>query len=208
MISGEGSYRSDTYRRSHNIRRKQFHLFEKEGEKKHRRSKKSTWFLTINTNRFPENNLAQYFHDALLAMVSERGLEEIVKWEGIPSAVGEYHHAQNTHMVRSDARVVTEVNNHPKGGRVHGHVLLAIEHFSKIRLDRDSINDFVVNFVNNAGYSNTRIAGTGGFGGLTRLYIHWKIVGVSNFDNIDEYMMKYTQQAQTDPSAAYAYDRN
>lgn len=144
-----------------------------------RKAKHSAWFITVNTNRYPEGERmvdAGSFHQALLNMVSERGLETILDFAGTePDGTV---HALPTHLARSSARVVTEIGNHPKGGRVHGHVMLATRHFSHIRLNRRAI----VNFLKPQIYANPP---------LTNLYVNWRLVNVTNLYRIEDYMEKY-----------------
>jgi hypothetical protein len=141
-----------------------------------RKAKHSAWFITINTNRYPRDVDTGSFHQALLDMVSEEGLEAILDFAG--SEPDDTPHALSTHLARSSARVVTEIGNHPKGGRVHGHVMLATRHFSRIRLTRGGIVDFLIR----------RIDATPP---LRNLYVNWRLVGVTNLYRIEDYMEKY-----------------
>jgi len=139
---------------------------------KEKRAKHSAWFLTISTNKGEKQcdtrMLAQEFHQVLKLMCQEKGLEEIVTFK--PKG-----HALSTHLDRSHARLVVEVGSHPKGSRVHAHILLNIRHFSQVALDRTMINDFITSRIQTVALSN--------------LYINWKMVGYSL--NIEEYMNKY-----------------
>lgn len=139
------------------------------------RPKHSAWFLTISTNKGSRQcnteELAEEFHDTLMEMCERGGLEEIMVFEG-------KDHALSTHLEHCDARVVVETGSHPKGSRVHGHILLQVKHFSKVKLDRGRINDFIASRI-------TCVP-------LESLYIHWKMVGYTL--NIEEYMNKFTKR--------------
>lgn len=132
--------------------------------------KRSTWFITINSNQRPYGALQQEFHEACLSMMREEGLEEIVDFQ--PG------HALSTHMVESDARVATEIGAHPKGRRVHTHILLATRHRSRIRLNKERMKNWIFDRVTEI---NLRSRGS--------LYINWVLVGYTQ--NLEEYLEKY-----------------
>lgn len=139
------------------------------------RAKHSAWFLTISTNKGERqcdvNRLSEEFYQTLLNMCEREGLTQILDFK--PAG-----HALSTHLDLSAASVVVEVGNHPKGSRVHAHILLNVRHFSQVALNRTAINDYVVSRIETVPLEN--------------LYINWKIVGYSL--NIEEYMNKFRKR--------------
>jgi hypothetical protein len=156
------------------------------------RQKHSAWFLTISSNKFEADNpgLKETFHAAMLGMVGEgyeRGISSILDFSrGAPGD----NFDNNVQFVES--RVVTEIGGDPRGGRVHGHILINIRHTSKIWLSRAGITNWILPRINPV------LAEP-----LTKLYIHWQNVGYSI--NIEEYMEKHEANHPPDQVTAATY---
>lgn len=119
--------------------------------------KTSTWFITVSTNQRPKNNAdSQRMADALGSTVEEmlNNPQPYIKFR-------EKGHAWNTHVLSVDSTFTVELGPEAKvgynktsrkpgknedgssrkktlrgtGGRIHAHIILKIQHKSKIYLD-------------------------------------------------------------------------
>jgi len=117
--------------------------------------KRSSWLITLNTNKFPDED------DSI-----KDQLEEIIKKDLTGNTFIDNYvviiddkHIDDTiqdHIVEVKTVYKMEVGTHPKGGRVHAHVLIKITHDSKIRLNYDALRDLIKDEFG-GGYMNAKI---------------------------------------------------
>lgn len=105
--------------------------------------KHSSFFITISTNVAPEyqsdlQSVGKALNEAMESMLSEDNLKEIVKF--LP---GHEKDKYNDVVEAVDGSFAVELGKKARGGRVHGHALVHIDHRSKIHLDRDEIQSFI-----------------------------------------------------------------
>lgn len=110
--------------------------------------KHSAFFITISTNVQPTSQeqadeLSSALNEAGHALFSNEGLEQVVDF------VDEYKGDvfDESTIMGIDTKFATELGKDARGKRVHLHALVKIDHISKIRLDRDMIQAFVLDFL-------------------------------------------------------------
>lgn len=109
-------------------------------------SKHSGFFITLNTNYRPganEENAEECAHKlrkAVKAMLTEEErLKRIVNFLD-----GQSWNADTISKVSSE--FVVERGRSPRGGRIHSHISLHIDHWSKIRLNIPAIKEEILPF--------------------------------------------------------------
>ena len=132
------------------------------------RSTYSNYLITINGNRRPRTN-AQALMDAadlrrgIRALLSSGGIERIVH-------AGPYVHEHpprytpndwdDNHITNVRAEFAIERGVSPRGGRIHAHIVLKIDHTTRTRVDVDEIKGVIAenSTITNA-YVNVRLLG-------------------------------------------------
>lgn len=137
--------------------------------------KHSGFFLTINTNYHPKGNedngqiCAEKLREAMNAMLGdEENLKKIVTF------LNEGDSWNDETIEKVDSQFVVERGRSPRGGRIHAHAALHIDHHSKIRLDIPAMKELLLP------YFNCDVTC-----GIKNLYINVKIIksnqGIRNY---------------------------
>lgn len=103
--------------------------------------KYSAWFITVNSNQKPKDiadarRMSMILKEAFIRMVSDDG-NRIIKVL-VPG-----HRPEPPFVRNIDLKIAGEVGHDPRGGRVHIHAFLEIQHQSKLRLNYKAINEIL-----------------------------------------------------------------
>lgn len=146
------------------------------GDKRH-----SGFFITINTNYLPADasdaqECAEKLREAVKAMLTEEeNLKKIVYF--LPSAAAEGHTWSGDTILDVSSQFVVERGRNPKGGRIHAHATLHIDHKSLIRINIPAIKEVIMPYFDGCTACNVK-----------NLYINVRMIG-SNAD-IRNYLTK------------------
>lgn len=144
-----------------------------------KRPKHSAFFITINTNKGETvcdvQSLAREFHALLIKIFGKH--EELANIIKILTP-GDDYFSKVQHV---ESEVVVEKGQHPKGGRVHAHILLQMKHFTMVHVDKYALEDRIVTSI--------------GTCPLTSVYINIKSVGYAA--NLRGYFTKYVREADS-----------
>jgi hypothetical protein len=143
--------------------------------RKKNQPKHSGFFLTINTNYHPKGKeengqeCAEKLREAMKEMLgNEENLKKIVTF------LNEGDTWNDETIEKVDSQFVVERGRSPRGGRIHAHAALHIDHHSKIRLNIPAIKDVILPYFN-----------SGCTGGIKNLYVNVRIintnVGIRNY---------------------------
>jgi hypothetical protein len=110
--------------------------------------KHSGFLITINTQIKPENQdeakqLANDLEEAMKAAFDEDNIGNFIEFidEGTK-------HKWSTDYIESvKGEFTVELGQHAKGGRIHGHAAIHIDHYSKIRLDQGELRVFLNDYL-------------------------------------------------------------
>ncbi len=137
----------------------------------------SEWFLTVNTNKAPKNNndedmIRSELKDAIAQIGTEEGLEEVLKYMDEDGLEIE---SEPDVVKKVNVRFVTEKGK--KLHRIHAHFRLTILHEGRIHLNKQKLDEFIVEKINDPE--------------ITSVYTHWIFnVGKSFTINMEKYMLK------------------
>lgn len=107
----------------------------------------SGFFITINTNYRPKaagdaSSCAETLRAGLREMYSNDGLARIVDF--LPPYDSGVHHWDPDTILKVTGEFVVERGTTRKGGRIHSHATLHIDHQSKIRLNIAEMKDIIL----------------------------------------------------------------
>lgn len=138
-------------------------------------TKHSGFFLTINTNYHPkgkEENGQECAEKLREAMNDMLGKEDNLK--KIVTFLNEGDKWDDQTIEKVDSQFVVERGRSPRGGRIHAHAALHIDHHSKIRLDIPAIKEILLPYFE-----------SGCTCGIKNLYVNVRIiksnVGIRNY---------------------------
>jgi hypothetical protein len=107
--------------------------------------KSSAFFLTINTNKKPANKI----EEVTLIDWLQSGLEHTFSRENLPKALTDLTTGREPVLAVLGEVILkygVEVGQKPKGGRVHAHSLLKIQHNTKLHINPGSVKSQLVEY--------------------------------------------------------------
>lgn len=152
--------------------------------------KRSSYIITINSNKKPGLNVTyrNILSDALRDASNDfsiGGIRNCIIFKNEGESWG------NDKIKRVYYSHAVEVDDTPRGGRVHLHAMLDIYHTTKIKLDYAYIRDYIYNILVTENRFNTN---------LTNVYtsIQWVKKGLADFYHLkyadEEYLNNYFRQ--------------
>lgn len=137
-------------------------------------NKRSAYIITVSTNYKPlttheSKQIAEELRSSLKNLFSHDGLEDIIEFE-------DSTHSYDFNVDRVKIEYSIELGKGEKGGRIHAHAHVKIDHTSKIKLDFAKMREII-----QEDFSDERLAGK-------KIYMNVKIASGSK--SLRDYIRK------------------